>query len=70
MFVLEIAESVTGEMTKVCGCVAVTGSDGAMELMMVTVAGVEAVPVLWAVGLLAAAAGWASHEKLFPEVRS
>lgn len=69
LFVLEIADSVTGEMTKVCGCVAVTGSEGATELMMVTVAGVEAVPVLWAMGL-AAVAGWASHEKLLPEVRS
>lgn len=51
LFVLEIAESVTGEMTKVCGCAAVAGNDDATELMMVTVAEVDAPAVLLTLGL-------------------
>lgn len=63
LFVLEIVDKVTGEMTKACGCCdAVTGSEGATELMMVTVAGVDTPAVLVMVAL------WVSQVKVLPEV--
>lgn len=64
LFVLEIVDRVTGDMTKVC-C-ATAGRDGATELMMVTVAGVDSAEEL----VLAMLPFWASQENVLPEVSS